>query len=525
MQHYFIMAQRFAVWVFLPIVLALIFANLPKSWIHAFFSNLELVLFESDDLDNVYLRGNNMPVLEESVFENIPANIPKDLPSGVFLRIGPNAVVNERKNSYHWFDGHGMIHSISMKQGGNTLNYSNQWIKNENYYVEREAGWPLTFRIGALKGFQGLYHMLTRGFLFPLLGIVPQISLDSGTANTAFLIHQNRLFALNEASYPFEITLGDDGKWNSSGYYSLEEWNYPVSAHVKVDEDTKELILFGYAFEPKYSAMKVGVLSPDRKLISSVNVDLPKRIMAHDFSITKHYSIILDFPLVFDPKKMVSEKALFNFDKNHPSRIGVLPRYAKSPDDIKWFTVEDSIVIHVANSFEIEEENKIVLIASRLLAFDFKDLSHVTNYLYQWTLNLEDGKVEEKFLNREISVDFPVIHPKLYGKKNRFVFGSILDKHGFKGIMKYDLAKEETLTITYPSNTYGGEARFVPRDDSKSEDDGYLMTFLHNSDTNISSFAIFDAKEMNAIPIMETKIPVRVPYGFHSAYVKSGTLS
>jgi carotenoid cleavage dioxygenase len=63
--------------------------------------------------ENRYLAGNFAPVKDENF--NVPMKIeygaiPNDL-SGLFLRIGPNPIPHHIMKRYHWFDGHGMIHS------------------------------------------------------------------------------------------------------------------------------------------------------------------------------------------------------------------------------------------------------------------------------------------------------------------------------------------------------------------------------------------------------------------------------
>ena len=37
-------------------------------------------------------------------------------------------------------------------------------------------------------------------------------------------------------------------------------------------------------------------------MVRDIPVPLPQPIMMHDFAITRNYALILDVPLVFDPK-------------------------------------------------------------------------------------------------------------------------------------------------------------------------------------------------------------------------------
>ena len=65
-----------------------------------------------------------------------------------------------------------------------------------------------------------------------------------------------------------------------------------------------------------------------------------------------------------------------------------------------------------------------------------------------------------------------------------------------------------------------GEPVFVPRESSKSEDDGYLMTYVYDAASNASEFVIFDASSMSNEPVAAVQLP-RVPSGFHGSWVSS----
>lgn len=52
-----------------------------------------------------------------------------------------------------------------------------------------------------------------------------------------------------------------------------------------------------------------------------------------------------------------------------------------------------------------------------------------------------------------------------------------------------------------------------------AEDDGFLISYLHNEETNESEFVVFDAASMSCKPMARVKLPRRVPYGFHGLHV------
>ena len=52
-----------------------------------------------------------------------------------------------------------------------------------------------------------------------------------------------------------------------------------------------------------------------------------------------------------------------------------------------------------------------------------------------------------------------------------------------------------------------------------SEDDGYLVCFVHDEAENQSECQIIDAQDITAGPVAAIIMPFRVPYGFHAGWV------
>jgi carotenoid cleavage dioxygenase len=82
---------------------------------------------------------------------------------------------------------------------------------------------------------------------------------------------------------------------------------------------------------------------------------------------------------------------------------------------------------------------------------------------------------------------------------------------------------------------YGyGEPVFVPRRSSSEshngstgsgyEDDGYVIALRHDTETDTSDLAIFDAQAITDDPVAVVHLPVRVPNGFHGNWIPDATL-
>ncbi|KAM1739086.1 hypothetical protein ACFX11_014837 [Malus domestica] len=79
----------------------------------------------------------------------------------------------------------------------------------------------------------------------------------------------------------------------------------------------------------------------------------------------------------------------------------------------------------------------------------------------------------------------------------------------------------------YGPNCYGGEPFFVarePENPNVEEDDGYVVSFVHDEKTGESKFLVMDAKSPQLDIVAALKLPRRVPYGFHGLFVKESDL-
>jgi carotenoid cleavage dioxygenase len=59
---------------------------------------------------------------------------------------------------------------------------------------------------------------------------------------------------------------------------------------------------------------------------------------------------------------------------------------------------------------------------------------------------------------------------------------------------------------------------FAPSENPTNEDDGYLMTYVHDAQSDTSRFVIMDAATMDNTPVASVELP-RVPSGFHGSWI------
>ncbi|GMY22480.1 carotenoid 9,10(9',10')-cleavage dioxygenase 1 isoform X1 [Fagus crenata] len=508
-----------------------------------FVENLIVKFMYDSSLTHHYLSGNFAPVREETppVTDLLVKGHLPDCLNGEFVRVGPNPKFSPVAG-YHWFDGDGMIHGLRIKDGKAT--YVSRYVRTSRIKQEEYFGGAKFMKIGDLKGLFGLL-MVNMQMLRGKLKVL-DISYGTGKANTALVYHHGKLLALSEADKPYALKVLEDGDLQTLGMLDYDNrLAHSFTAHPKVDPFTGEMFTFGYSHTLPYITYRV--ISKDGVMHDPVPITISDPIMMHDFAITENYAIFMDLPLYFRPKEMVKEnKLIFTFDATKKSRFGVLPRYAKNELQIRWFELPNCFIFHNANAWE--EEDEVVLITCRLENPDLdmvnglvkEKLENFSNELYEMRFNMKTGLASQKKLSVS-AVDFPRVNESYTGRRQRYVYGTILDSIvKVSGIIKFDLhAEPETgkTKLEVGGNVlgiydlgpgrFGSEAVFVPRVPgiTSEEDDGYLIFFVHDENTGKSAINVIDAKTMSADPVAVVEMPHRVPYGFPCLLCDRGATS
>lgn len=450
---------------------------------------------------NPYLQGNFAPINTEITTDTLEVigELPPDL-SGIFVRNGPNPQRNPI-GQYHWFDGDGMLHGVQLHHGKAT--YKNRYVRTKGWNIEHEAG-----------------KAIWTGMLEP-----PQLDnphgISKNTANTALVWHNKQLLALWEGGAPHHISIPD---LETIGEYTYNDKLVSAfTAHPKVDPVTGEMMFFGYGFRPPY--LQYGIVSAQGELLSTVPIEIPMAVMMHDFAITENYSIFMDLPLTFSVERMQRGEPMLMFEKDRPSRFGIIPRHGDN-SNIRWFECPSCYVFHTLNAYEAGDE--VVLIACRmnstnvLISNDtYSDPLEGIPFLHRWRFNLSTGRVTEEQLD-DVPGEFPRVNENLLGRKNQYGYvGKIVYSQNplFEGVIKYDFEKGTSQTHEFGKNRHGGESVFVPSPNATAEDAGWLMTFVYDENSQRSELLVINAEDMTSEPIARVIIPQRVPYGFHGTWI------
>ncbi|XVF05053.1 hypothetical protein REPUB_Repub05bG0137900 [Reevesia pubescens] len=474
----------------------------------------------STDPKHVF-AGNFAPVneLDPTDCQIIEGELPLCL-NGVYIRNGPNPQLQPRR-ALHLFDGDGMLHSLRLSNGNAT--YCSRYVKTYKYMLEQDAGFPIIPNF--FSGFYGLVDVFR--FLKDIGKVLTghiDLMKGFGVANTSIAFFSNKLLALSDSDLPYLINITQSGDIETLGRWEFSKKLLAnMTAHPKVDIDTKETFAFttSLAF-PHLSFFRFDSNGVKQKEVPISSVRKPTFL--HDFAITKRFAIFCQTQLGFAPAKVVMGMgALVDYKPDKVTRIGIIPRYAKDDLEMRWFQVPNFNAIHIFNGWE-NEEDEIVLIASNISSAENIYERTCDIQLERVKINMKTGQVSRIMLSPR-NLELGSINPRYLGKKSRFAYMGVFEEvPKMLGVVKIDLETGCEVGVRfYGQGCFGGEPLFVTKDKENNvgdEDDGYVMSYVHNEETGESKLLVMDAKSPELSIVAAVRLPRRVPYGFHGLFLR-----
>ncbi|KAJ6410075.1 hypothetical protein OIU84_009553 [Salix udensis] len=331
-----------------------------------------------------------------------------------------------------------------------------------------------------------------------------------GLANTGLAFFSNKLLALCESDLPYVISLTQEGDMETLGRWDFDRRLLAsMTAHPKVDEDTRETFAFqcNPSFYPHLTYFYFDENGVKQKDVPLLSINQPTPI--HDFAITKRFAIFPETQLVVEPANVMLGRGMpVVCEQKKVPRIGILPRYAESGSDTRWFPVPGFNAMHVTNAWE-NGDDEVVLVAPNVLNIRnvFQEIEKVHFSLEKLTINMRTEKGFEK--------------------------DPVQKKFGV-GIYQSLLCREEKsvcLSGNCRKGCFGGEPFFVsreanaPKPNYEDEDDGFVVSYVHDETSGQSNFIVMDAKSPNLDIVAKVELPRRVPYGFHGLFVRKNSFS
>lgn len=437
---------------------------------------------------NPFLEGPFAPVAEEhtSTSLRVSGQVPREL-NGILARIGPNPREVANPAAHHWFLGDGMVHGVKLEDGAARW-YRSRYIGVDS--VRRAQGRP------PLPG--------------PRRGGIDVV-------NTNIIGHAGRLWALVEAG---ALPVALDGELESTGHGLFDTGRRQgFTAHPHLDPATGELHAICYDGGDQRH-LRYLVIDRDGKLAHEATVDVRHGPMVHDCALTKGHVVVLDLPVTFTPSLLLQGAPLpWAWNPRHAARVGLLPR---TGGPVRWFAVDPCFVFHTANAHDLPDGGAVVDVVVHGKMFDRSrqgpEEQAVT--FERWTLEARSGQVRREVLDRGAQ-EFPRFDERRTGLPYRYAYtvGIDINRPGPNALLRHDVTTGETRRHAYGERRLSGEAVFVPRRADAAEDDGWLLSYVHDLDGGPSQVVILNAGDLGGPPQAVIDLPVRVPLGFHGNWI------
>jgi len=490
-----------------------------------------------------YQNGIFAPVFEEHnsgiglELELLSGTVPDGI-DGVFFKIGPNLPMEPTKK-LHVFDSDGMVHTVRIQDG--KAHYHNAFVQTPRLKVQKERGRLYFPTIGEITGAIGIFKVL-----FLQDAKVKHVGVDvleSHPMNTAINFFANgRILVGYEGGRPFEIRVSELGEITSVGFENGDgRLEVPVSAHPKTDWKTGET--FFHSYTPTGGAdgktfCSYGRFDKKGKLQELFRLNFTGAAFNHDIVLTENHIIVMDSSIRFN-KEGILTGSLFKYEPNYTTQLAVIPRSAKSAEDVQYFNLADATGwVHPFGAWEEENGETLVMWAPWAQPEKQKRVAPVIEgccdlwHMGELRLNKKAGHSKLTLIDDgSHHGEFSRIRDNLVGQGFvRYGFTGASDRvdkadFDFIGISKWDF-KEKKLAkeIIFEKGWTGTEPVLIPASTPSGEasDDGYIAMLLHgDKETHL---ALYDARTLDETPVARWRLPKRVPVGFHSTWMQKGQL-
>jgi carotenoid cleavage dioxygenase len=439
---------------------------------------------------NPYLEGAFAPVTTETTATRLAVrgSIPHEL-QGILTRIGPNPMQVPNPAIYHWFTGDGMVHGVRMRDGAAAW-YRSRWVGTDS--VNQRLGRP------------------------PVPG--PRHGV-SDAVNTNLIGHAGGLWALVEAgAVPVEL----DRELNTVRHsYFASALSRAFTAHPHRDPRTGELHAICY---DSLSRNRVRYVVVDAQGVVVRDVAIPVRHgpMIHDCAITARYVLIFDLPVTFSFGALLHGATFpYQWNERHPARVGLLPRIG-SAAELRWLEVEPCQIFHTSNARELDDGSIVVdaVVYQRVFDRSRQGLETSQTRLERWHLDPARGSVERKVFS-ECKQEFPRYDERRTTQDYRYAYTIGIDVEHIcpQPLYRHDLETGRVLRHDFGPHHVPSEVVFIPRAADGAEDDGWLLSYVFDTEADRSSVVILNAPDVEGEPQAVIELPVRVPLTFHGNWI------
>lgn len=493
-----------------------------------------------------------VPESTEDVDLPVTGTIPAYV-DGRLFRNGPGVFEVTHKNGetsqfQHWFDGIATVHRFRIDGAAGTVTYKNRRTMPDVLATAERADSKAAYKtmpvsdMDPCRGVLGTFFQMWRPF---------SKSQITGKLPINISVTLERIPGVGDLVSRTDLNDGavlDIDSLDNKKPFTFADLNPALdktssAAHGVADPDTKEYFNFVFSIGRTPATYTVFAHAQDGKTRTLAEITAPPCYI-HSVAATKKYVILILYPLVINPLRLLVGDGFLNGMKFKPEMRTKI--YVVSRAEEKVAAVYDTdafFAFHIINAFDDDAGDVHVDICS------FKDET-IMRQLHREYIAVKPGaffdpptpkrftlsgmteararyaadsnhvaKASVKVLSDAI-IDLPRIAPRAEMRDYRYAYGisnAVASGVAFNSLVKVDVVSGEKLVWT-PRDAACGEPMFVPKPGGEAEDDGVLLSVVLDAEEERSFLAVIDAQSMTEIS--RASVPRAVPIGFHGQYME-----
>jgi carotenoid cleavage dioxygenase-like enzyme len=435
------------------------------------------------------VAGLHLPAVDETVLSSLPVDghLPETL-NGTFVRIGPHGA------SSQLLSGDPLVTALRLQDGRAEWSRT-RWVRTDR--VSRALG-----ELPAPGPRQGL----------------------SDNANANVIRHAGRILALGDAGVlPYELgaDLSTKARYDFDGTLP-----HGFSAHPERDPLTGELFAVAYYHEAPYAQHII--VGADGHVRRAAPISVKNASMMHAYSLTEHYGVLYDLPVVFSPAAAAAGMRVpYAWDDTYGARLGILPREG-ADCDVRWIEIDPCYVFHAMNAYETNDDHLVIDVVRHERAFDREPArpGETAPALWRWTVDLRGGTVREEQLD-DRPQEFPAVDERFKGCPCRYGLTTGVTSesapYGGRTLLRHNLPAGTAEVHDFGAGSEAGDPVFVPRSPEAQEGDGWVMTLVRDTESGATRLVVLDTADFSGDPVAVVWIPSAGPRGFHSSWLPASS--
>jgi carotenoid cleavage dioxygenase-like enzyme len=434
--------------------------------------------------------------------------------SGALVRNGPAKFEVGAQKYRHWFDGLAMLHCFTFKDG--TVSYANKFLQSHDYTVSTAKG-KITCSTFATDPCRSIFQRV--------LSIFSPKGTENANVNVTRLA--DRFLAITETPLPIEF---DPHTLETLGVFDYDD-RLPgavTTAHPHADFARHSVVnyLTQFSRRSRYHIYSLAAGHKRRELIGVVPVQEPSYM--HSFGITENSILLVEFPLVVNPLRLLLQSKPFieNFEWK-PERGARFNVVSKRDGSVKRYTAEAFFAFHHVNAFEQHGDIFVDVAAypdKRVIDAFYLDRLRAGEpipgaQLRRYRLPASGASANYEVLSSE-AMELPRLnYQRCNAKDYCFAYG-VSTRADCPGGFYNQLVKVEvrarTTKVWREEECYVGEPVFVAAPGGRAEDEGVILSVVLKGKKGNSFLLVLDARSF--AEIARAEVPQHIPFGFHGQF-------